>query len=301
MSAAPPLVTCIVIVHNGAEFLDEAVGSVVRQTSPDWELVIADDGSTDASRAIARRHAEADNRIRFVTHPDRGNHGTGATRNLGLAASRGTFVGFLDADDVWEPAKIAEQVTVLEQHPEVVMVYGRTQIWHSWASPSAVEDYFYDLGVEPDRVHEPPVLFRNLLRNVYQTPTTCSALLRRTVAAEVGGFDDAFTTMFEDQLFFAKVLLQHPVFVSDRCWARYRQHPGSGSAASAAAGRDLAAQTRYLRRLRRHVREQRRTPGPGRTPDRGDQRAVEAMLARVLVRRGLRGLRRAAGRRRRRW
>ena len=301
MNAATPLVTSIIIVHNGAEFLGEAIASVVRQTSPDWELVIADDGSTDASRAIARRHADADRRVRLVTHRDRGNHGTGATRNLGLAESRGTFVGFLDADDVWEPAKIAEQVAVLEQHPEVAMVYGRTLIWHSWDGRPATEDYFYDLGVEPDRVHEPPVLFRNLLRNVYQTPTTCNALLRRAVAAEVGGFDESFAAMFEDQLFFAEVLVQYPVFVSDRCWARYRQHPGSTSASSAAAGGDLAAQIRYLRRLRRYVRDQRRAPSAHRRTGLGDQRAVESMLARLFVRRELAGLHRAVGMGRRPW
>jgi glycosyltransferase involved in cell wall biosynthesis len=301
MTAGRVTVTCIVIVHNGAEFLEDAIASVLGQTSPDWELVVADDGSTDGSREIARRHAAADGRVRLVAHPDRGNHGTGATRNLGLSASRGTFVGFLDADDVWEPTKVAEQVAILEQHPEVAMVYGRTLIWHSWAVPSAAEDHFYDLGVAPDRVHEPPVLFRNLLRNVYQTPTTCSALLRRAVVAEVGGFDESLAAMFEDQLFFAKVLLQYPVFVSDRCWSRYRQHAGSTSAASAAAGGDLAAQVGYLRRLRRYVRSQRRTPSVRRSVERGDQRAVERTLARLAVRRALVRLRGDARTGRRPW
>lgn len=300
MSTGVPAVTCIVIVYNGEEFLDEAITSVLRQTSPDWELIVADDGSTDASRDIARNHAEVDSRIRVIAHPDRGNHGMSATRNLGLAESRGPFVGFLDADDVWEPTKVAEQLDVFGQHPEVAMVYGRSLVWHSWEG-AATEDHFYALGVQPDRVHEPPVLFRNLLRNVYQTPTPCNALMRRTAIAEVGGFDESFTAMFEDQLFFAKVLLQFPVFVSDRCWAKYRQHLKSSTALSAAAGGDLAAQIRYLGRLRQYVREQRRTPSAGRRAVLGDQRAVERMLARLVVRRwGLR-LRRAAARRPRPW
>jgi glycosyltransferase involved in cell wall biosynthesis len=300
MSTGAPTVTCIVIVYNGEEFLEEAITSVVRQTSPDWELIVADDGSTDASREIARRHAEVDSRIRVVTHPDGRNHGTGATRNLGLCASVGDFVGFLDADDVWEATKTEEQLELMARHPEVAMVYGRTLIWHSWET-TAVEDFYYDLGVRPDRVHLPPVLFRNLLRNVYQTPTTCNALMRRTAVAEVGGFDESFTTMFEDQLFFAKVLLQFPVFVSDRCWARYRQHRTSTSAVSAASDGDLAVQVRYLRRLRRYVREQHRRRVGQRGVGRGDQVAVEMMLARLVVRGWALQLRRLAARRPRPW
>ena len=180
------------------------------------------------------------------------------------------------------------------------MVYGRTLIWHSW-EPTSVADFYYDLGVRPDRVHLPPVLFRNLVLNVYQTPTTCSALVRRTAVAEVGGFDESFAAMFEDQLFFAKVLLQFPVFVSDRCWSRYRQHRASSSATSAAAGGDLAAQIRYLRRLRRYVQQQRGAPSPCRGAVLGDQRAVESALARLLVRRWLLRQRRAATRGSRPW
>lgn len=296
MTTGDPTVTCIVIVYNGEEFLEEAIRSVVGQTSPHWELIIADDGSTDASREIALRHAEFDSRIRVVAHPDGRNHGTGATRNLGLAASAGDFIGFLDADDVWEPTKIAEQLELMACHPEVAMVYGRTLIWHSWET-TAGEDFYYDLGVRPNRVHPPPVLFRNLLRNVYQTPTTCSALVRRTAIADVGDFDESFTTMFEDQLFFAKILLQFPVFVSDRCWARYRQHQLSTSAVSAASDGDLALQVLYLSRLRRYVRQERRRRVGPRRVERGDQVAVERMLARLVVRRWALRLRRVAARR----
>lgn len=293
MSLGTPTVTCIIIVHDGEEFLDEAITSVVRQTSSDWELLVVDDGSTDASPEIARRRAEADGRIRVISHPDRGNHGMSATRNLGLAESRGELVGFLDADDVWEPTKVADQVHLLGRHPDVAMVYGRTLIWHSWGA-AAGEDHFYGLGVPPDRVHEPPVLFRHLLRNTYQTPTTCNALMRRAAVVEVGGFDESFPAMFEDQLFFAKILLQFPVYVSDRCWARYRQHPSSSSATSAAAGSDLPAQIRYLVRLHHHVREQRRAPSASRRAVLGDQLAVEGMLARLVVRRGVLRLKQVA-------
>jgi glycosyltransferase involved in cell wall biosynthesis len=293
MSMGAPTVTGIVIVYNGEAYLDEAITSVIQQSSPDWELIIADDGSSDASREIARRHAGADSRIRLITHPDGGNHGTGATRNLGLSESWGDFIGFLDADDVWNATKIEEQLGLFAQHPDVAMVYGRTLIWHSWDT-TVTEDFFYDLGVQPNRVHMPPVLFRNLLRNVYQTPTTCNALMRRSAIADVGGFDESFATMFEDQLFFAKILLHFPVFVSGRCWAKYRQHSTSTSATSTAAGGDLATQIRYLEGIRYYVREQRRRPSAHRRVGRGDQVAVERMLARLHLQHWAKRVRRVA-------
>ena len=284
MSMGSPTVTCVIIVYNGEAYLDEAITSVIQQSSPDWELIIADDGSTDRSREIAGRHAASDGRIRLITHPDGRNHGMSATRNLGWSAGRGRFVGFVDADDLWETTKLEEQLELFSQHPDVAMVYGRTLIWHSWRTTDT-EDFLYDLGVQPNRVHMPPILFRNLLRNVYQTPTTCNALMRRSAIADVGGFDESFAAMFEDQLFFAKILLHFPVFVSGHCWAKYRQHDTSASILSAAAGSDLAAQIRYLERIRHYIWQQRRSPCALRRANRGDQLAVQRTLARLRLRR----------------
>jgi glycosyltransferase involved in cell wall biosynthesis len=293
MSMGRPTVTCVIIVYNGEAYLDDAITSVIQQSSPDWELIIADDGSSDGSREIARRHAEADSRIRLITHHDGRNHGMSATRNLGWSEGRGSFVGFLDADDLWVTTKIEEQLELFLQHPDVAMVYGRTLIWHSWDTTDT-EDFFYDLGVQPNRVHMPPILFRNLLRNVYQTPTTCNALMRRSAIADVGGFDESFAAMFEDQLFFAKILLHFPVFVSGRCWAKYRQHHTSASILSAAAGSDMATQIRYLERISHYVRQQRRSPCALRCANRGDQLAVQRTLARLRLRRWAMRIRRAA-------
>src|SRR5690606_5612365 len=82
---------------------------------------------------------------------------------------------------------------------------------------------------------------------------TCNALMRRTAVAAVGGFEDAFHGMFEDQVFFSKILLRYPVYVSDRCWAKYRQHATSCSSASSAADLDEQRHLQYLRWVRRHV------------------------------------------------
>ena len=244
-----PAVSCIVIFLNEERFLAEAIGSVLAQDHEPWELLLVDDGSTDGSAAIAhtfvQRHPD---RVRYLQHADGATLGMSAARNLGLAHARGRYVGFLDADDVWLPEKLAEQIGILNGRPDVGMVYGRTLLWHSWQSGCAGRslDHFCDLGVTPDTVLEPPRLLVQLIENRFQTPTTCNALIRRSVIDAVGGFEPEFRGMFEDQVFFMKVCLDQRVYVASRCWAKYRQRDDSHSAQAVTVGQVVEARARLL-------------------------------------------------------
>jgi glycosyltransferase involved in cell wall biosynthesis len=255
------VVSVVIIFLDAERFLPEAIRSVVAQTYDRWELVLVDDGSTDGSSEIARTCAERHGgRVRVVCHEGRRNAGMSASRNAGVRASRGEYVAFLDADDVWVPEKLEEQVALLEREPEAGMVYGRGRIWWSWTgrSEDADRDFFYDLGVRPDELVRPPDLFLVLLENKAQTPMSGNALLRRALYDRVGGFEESFRGMFEDQVFFAKVLLAAPSYVADACWMLYRQHPSSWSASAPEATTGLhAARLRYLRWLEHYVAESR--------------------------------------------
>lgn len=250
-----PLVSVVIIFLDEAAFLAEAIESVLAQTHSDWQLLLVDDGSSDGSTGIARdyaaRHAE---RIRYMDHEAHANRGMSASRNLGLAHARGKYVAFLDADDVWLPTKLEEQLLIAERFPEVALVYGRTLIWHSWAEGVGTDaDFFYDLGVAPDRALQPPLLALLLIGNKAQSPTTCNALMRRNAVLQVGGFEDSFTGMFEDQVLFLKLLLRFPGYVSSSCWAKYRQRPDSCSAADERSGLTRRAYLRYLEWASRRV------------------------------------------------
>lgn len=99
-----PLVSVITPVFNAARFLPETLCSVRNQTFGDWEHILADDGSTDSSIEIIRRAAGLDQRIRFVNGGSQ--TGPARARNRALEAAGGRYVAFLDADDLWLPAKL---------------------------------------------------------------------------------------------------------------------------------------------------------------------------------------------------
>lgn len=99
-------VSIIMASYNYAEWMKDAIDSVISQTYPHWELIIVDDGSKDHSVDVIREYACRDHRIRFVQHPDAGNHGLPATIKLGLSEAQYTITAFLEADDLWMPAHL---------------------------------------------------------------------------------------------------------------------------------------------------------------------------------------------------
>lgn len=95
-----PAVSVVVPAFNAAEFLEECLESVARQSLADLEVLVVDDGSTDATASIASRFAAADSRFRVVTIP---NGGVSRARNVGIDAAQGEWLSFVDADDVLHP------------------------------------------------------------------------------------------------------------------------------------------------------------------------------------------------------
>lgn len=225
-----PTVSVVLIFFNDERFLPEAIDSVLAQTHEDWDLLLVDDGSTDGSTAVAQRFADdLPDRVRYLEHPGHANRGPSAARNLGIRHARGRYVAFLDSDDVWLPVKLAEQASLLDAHPQVGLLVGASLYWWSWAGSSAPkQDRVVTVGAPPDRVHHPPDLIHHLYplaraRGTAPCPSSCIA--RREVLQGIGGFEEQFRTMYEDQAFLLKAYLTTPVYVSSRCWDQYRRHP----------------------------------------------------------------------------
>lgn len=253
------LVSVIIIFLNAEKFFEEAVESVFAQTYKNWELLLVDDGSTDGSTEIALRYSEQyPEKVHYLEHDGHLNRGMSASRNLGIEHAKGKYIAFLDADDVWLPQKLEQQIAILDSHPKVAMVYGRTLIWHSWNghSENSKHDYMLNLGIKPDTLVEPPMLLPILLQGKFQSPTTCNAMIRREVFKDVGGFVDSFRGMSEDRVFFTKLGLKLPVFVSHNCWARYRQHPDSCCAVAEKTGDADSAWLSFLKWVEAYLTEQ---------------------------------------------
>jgi glycosyltransferase involved in cell wall biosynthesis/peptidoglycan/xylan/chitin deacetylase (PgdA/CDA1 family)/SAM-dependent methyltransferase len=254
-----PLVSAIVIFLNEEKYLSEAIESLFAQTYPYWELILVDDGSTDASTQIAREISAAHrDRVRYLEHNGHMNRGMSASRNLGLRHARGDFIAFLDADDVWLPEKLERQVAILLSQPSVGMVCAATKYWFSWTGKPAdgEKDYVQALQVETDVVIAPPRLLTALHPlGEAPAPCQCSLLIRRDVIERVGGYEDAFLGFYEDQAFLTKVYLSEPVFVSAICTDRYRIHPESCSALVRKSGTEDQYRQRYLEWFSQYLQE----------------------------------------------
>jgi glycosyltransferase involved in cell wall biosynthesis len=225
------LVSVIIPFYNTPlEFLQAAVESVLAQSYARWEILLVDDGSTAPCTAWALGCArQYPDKIRYLEHHGHRNRGLSASRNLGAREARGEYIAFLDADDVWLPHKLGEQVAILDAQPEAGMLYGNTEYWYSWNGDpeNAGRDHMPRLGIESGTLIQPPALLPLFLRGRVAVPCTCSILLRRETLGAIGGFEEQFEGMYEDQVLYAKLCLQAPVYVSDTCWDRYRQHPHS--------------------------------------------------------------------------
>jgi len=246
-AAHAPEVSVVVIFKDAEDFLEEAIQSVRSQTLGGWELLLVDDGSSDGSTAIARRWAERDGeRVHYLEHPGHENRGMSAARNLGVSRARADVVAFLDADDVLFPTALEQGLAVLRSHPRAGMVYGPLEYWFGWTGkPEDVErDFVHPLGVPADRLYEPPSLVAVFVRNAGFAPA--GLLFRRAVFEEVGGFDESFRDLYEDQVFATKICVAAPVYVSGRCWYRYRQHPNACCLSAQRDGRIELARAQFL-------------------------------------------------------
>src|SRR3972149_9428311 len=118
-----PKVSIVIPAYNHAQFVGEAVQSVLEQTFPDFELIIINDGSTDTTEAEILKFK--DDRIRYYSQE---NRGLSATLNRGIELARGEFFNFLPSDDAFLPEKLEVQLKVFEEYPDLGLVFAYPQV-----------------------------------------------------------------------------------------------------------------------------------------------------------------------------
>ena len=209
-----PTVSVVIPCYNYGRFLRDAVASIQSQTFTDHEIIVVDDGSTDDTEIQAREMGAT---VRYLRQP---NQGPSAARNTGIAAARGRYIAFLDADDTWQPEKLARQVPILEGHPDVVLVYTDSTYFDGATGR--------DVGRHRERFAHPHgrVLGRLLeAGNFIHSPTP---LVRRTTLEDVGGFDPTLRSS-EDWDLWVRIAARGEIAYIDEPLARYRLHGAQAS------------------------------------------------------------------------
>ena len=122
VNASAPTVSIVMPTYNRADLLPRSIASILSQDFDDLQLLIVDDGSTDNTASVVKEIQNQDSRVRYLRLPE--NRGIGYARNAGLQHVTGKYIGLADSDDLWLPGKLKTQVEIMEQHPEIEVLFG---------------------------------------------------------------------------------------------------------------------------------------------------------------------------------
>lgn len=201
------LVSVVIPAHNAAPYLRDAIDSVLEQTYPRVEIIVVDDGSTDATAEIIGSYGSKISSIGLQ------QTGVAHARNVGAKESNGDVVAFLDADDLWLPRKLEFQMQVLIQDPSVGLVYTALHL---------VDEDLRFIG----RQVAPPgerALWNTLM---IERPIMCgigTGIIPKEVFDEAGGFDERLSSGADCDLA-CRIAVRHRVSGIDMPLLMYRQH-----------------------------------------------------------------------------
>jgi glycosyltransferase involved in cell wall biosynthesis len=211
-----PLVTIVMPTYDRLQFLPATVESIFAQTFGDWELIVADDGSSEPAaeylRALERRE-----RVRVLWRPHTGN--AGKMRNAALEQARGAFVAFMDSDDLWAPTKLETQLATMRSHPECGWSYSAFVLVDAHGAP---------LPSERSRrwtPHHGPV-FEETVRGAISIRSPSVVVARTELVREAGAFDEAIDCA-EDFDLWTRLALRSPISIVDEPLVRVRCHPNN--------------------------------------------------------------------------
>ncbi len=205
-----PIVTVVIPAYNAAKFIDDTLTCILDQTLDGVEVIVVDDGSTDATADAVERYLD---RITYIYQE---NAGVSAARNRGLEQAQGRYVCFFDADDWMYPENLAKKVAHLEDHPGDVLVHSHVAVTDEQLNRTGE----VLTGMTGDVVRDlmgyaPPAI-----------PGVSSSVLRTDVVRTVGGFDTGLSTS-ADFDFWIRVALRGSVASVPEVLVFYRRHGDS--------------------------------------------------------------------------
>ena len=191
-----PQVSVIIPTYNRAAMVKEAIASVLAQSYADRELIVVDDGSTDATEAALSDF------LPQLTYVRQEHQGVSTARNRGAAMARGEYLAFLDSDDLWLANKLKRQMRFMTSHPEALICY-TDEIWIRRG-----------VRVNPMKKHRKysGMIFPHCLPLCIISPS--SALFDRRLFEEAGRFDETLAVC-EDYDLWLRIAARHPVYLVD--------------------------------------------------------------------------------------
>ncbi len=187
-----PLVSVVIPAYNAGAFIDQSVGSALAQSAGDLEVIVVNDGSTDDTADHFRTWN--DPRLRVITQA---NLGLASALNAGIQASRGTYIAFLDADDLWLPSKLERHIQVHQERPDIDVTF-------SWVD--AIDICGKPLSIPCPRwrgaVSMPQLLADYMIR------TMSAVVIRREAAERAGGLDSSLVRCVDLEFFLRAALLR---------------------------------------------------------------------------------------------
>jgi glycosyltransferase involved in cell wall biosynthesis len=214
----PPLVSVTVCCYNCQEWIDQTIRSVLDQTFTDWELVIINDGSADRTEQII--NSFSDPRIIYEYQT---NQGLPLARNRSIELSRGKYIAFLDHDDLWEPNKLELQIDLLEQRPDVGLVYSDSHLIGADGQRFGTFFNQWRSSTVPCRGE----ILKDLLLEGCFIPLL-SVVVRKAVLIEVGGFNANYR-LAEDYEAWLRIAAGHIVDFIAEPLCSYRVHDANES------------------------------------------------------------------------
>ena len=218
-------------LYNSEHFITDAIESVMKQSFPNWEMIIVDDGSTDNSLAVAEQFANKDKRIKVAQHENGQNKGVSATRNLGIRHSSYQWLAMLDADDRWLPDKLEKDAAIITNN-KCALVYSKAEvidvqgaIINSKESKTEIK-----LNRTPVFGHGPALIdsFPMAVKEKWGVPTSTVVFFKD--AATKYGFFNETTGDVEDFLLWYQLAEQGNVYFFNKVSAQYRIHISSWNA-----------------------------------------------------------------------
>lgn len=204
-------VSVIIAAYNAERYIQGAIESALSQTYKDIELIVVDDGSIDRTAEIVKNF---DSKVEYIRHTE--NKGLSAARNRGISKAKGEYIAFLDADDVWMPTKIEDQIGLFESNKDLALVYSNCYKINR-------------LGIEMGMLFDPIKLHRGFVFEKFLSDSfiaTSSVVMKKQVLNELGVFDERLFVSQDFDLYL-RVAEYHKIDFVGSPLVKYRIHPNA--------------------------------------------------------------------------